>query len=179
MAVEQTEMRECRGVNSVASTVMSEHEKHTEFLRQCLLYDESARRQELHERITRIQRDARCVRRAVWLMTMLTALVVAGLGYEVILVDNFPYNLPQLIIDLLCALGLGSLISLLAFMGLGMVYRMKLDQHREECRQLVARLLESRLGKPVTTPLRDMRDNRDGEGDGRTGRVASEFNGSQ
>ena len=157
---------------------MSDHEKHTEFLRQCILYDESARRQELHEGITQIQRDARCVRRAAWLMAMLIALVVAGLGYEVILVDNFPYNLPQLIINLVCALGIGSLISLLAFMGLGMVYRMKLDQQREECRQLVARLLESRLGKPVTTSLRDIRDNRNGEGDGRTVRVANEANGS-
>ena len=145
--------------DGVASTTMSDHEKHTEFLRQCILYDESTRRQELHERITRIQRDARCVRRAVWLMAMLIALVVAGLGYEVILVDNFPSNLPPLIINLACALGIGSLISLLAFMGLGMVYRMKLDRHREECRQLVTRLLETRLGKPVTTPLRDMRDN--------------------
>jgi len=138
---------------------MSDHEKHTEFLRQCILYDESARRQELHERITQIQRDARCVRRAVWLMTMLIALVVAGLGYEVILVDNFPYNMPQLIINLVCALGMGSLFSLVAFVGLGMIYRRKLDQQREECRQLVARLLESRLGRPVTTPLRDRRDN--------------------
>jgi len=157
---------------------MSDHEKHTEFLRQCILYDESARRQELHEGITRIQRDARCVRRATWLMALLTALVLAGLGYEVILVDNFPYNIPQSIINIICGLGMGSLISLLAFMGLGMVYRMKLDQRREECRQLVARLLESRLGKPVTTPLRDMRDNRIGEGEGRTVRVANEVNGS-
>ena len=157
---------------------MSEHEKHTEFLRQCILYDESARRQELHQGITKIQRDARCVRRAVWLMAMLTALVVAGLGYEMILGDNFPYNLPQFVINIICGLGLGSLISLLAFMGLGMVYRMKLDRHREECRQLVARLLESRLGKPVTTPSQDMRDNCAGNGDGRTTRVANEGNGS-
>ena len=157
---------------------MSEHQKHTEFLRQCILYDESTRRQELHERITQIQCDARCVRRAAWLMAMLIALVVAGLGYEVILVDNFPYNLPQLIINLVCALGIGSLISLLAFMGLGIVYRMKLDQQREECRQLVARLLESRLGKPVTTPLRDIRNDRSGDGDGRTVRVANEAIGS-
>ena len=157
---------------------MSDHEKHTEFLRQCILYDESARRQELHQGITKIQRDARCVRRAAWLMAMLTALVVAGLGYEMILVDNFPYNLPQFIITVICALGMGSLTSLLAFMGLGMVYRMKLDRHREECRQLVARLLESRLGKPVTTPLRNRPDNRAGEGDGRTVRAANEGNGS-
>jgi len=157
---------------------MSEHQKHTEFLRQCILYDESARRQKLVDGICQIQRDARCVRRAVWLMAMLIALVVAGLGYEIILVDNFPYNLPQIIINIVCGLGVGSLISLLAFMGLGLVYRLKLDQRREECRQLVASLLESRLGKPVTTPFRDTPNNRTGQGNGRTGSVTSEINGS-
>jgi hypothetical protein len=111
-------------------------------------------------------------------MAMLIALVVAGLGYEVILVDNFPYNMPQLIINLVCGLGMGSLISFLAFMGLGLVYRMKLDRHREECRQLIARLLESRLGKPVTTPWQDIRDNRASEGNGRTFRVANDKNSS-
>jgi hypothetical protein len=138
---------------------MSEHQKHTEFLRQCILYDECDRRQKLVEEIAQIQRDARCVRRAVWLMAILIALIVAGLGYEIILVDNFPYNMPQFIFNIICGLGLGLLISLLAFMVLGMVYRMKLHQQWEECRQLVAKLLESRLGKPATTPLRDVQDN--------------------
>jgi hypothetical protein len=136
---------------------MSDHEKHTEFLKRCIHYDESARRQELMEEIIRIQRDAHCVRRAVWLMAILAALAVFGFGYGMILGQNFPYNAPQFIVNLICALGLGSLISLLTFAGLGMVYRRKLDQHREECRQRVAKLLESRLGKPVTTPLRDNR----------------------
>lgn len=134
---------------------MSEHEKHTEFLRQCILYDESARRHELVKGIARIQCDLRCVRRAVWLMAILTALVLAGLGYGTVLVDNFPYNLPQFIVNLIWALGLGSLISLLAFLVLGMLYRNKLDQHREECRQRVAKLLESRLGKTAATPSQD------------------------
>jgi hypothetical protein len=154
---------------------MSEHQRHTEFLRQCIRYDESARRQELVEGIARIQCDARCVRRAAWLMAVLTALVVAGLGYGTVLVDNFPYNAPQFIVNLIYALGLGSLISLLAFAGLGMVYRRQLDQRREECRQRVARLLESRLGKLVVTPSGD---NRAGGEDGGGVRVAGEVNGS-
>jgi hypothetical protein len=137
---------------------MSEHQKHTEFLRQCILYDESARRQELHERITQIQRDARCVRRAVWLLALLIALVVAGLGYEVILVDNFPYNLPQFTVRISCVLALSWLISLVGFVGLSMIYRLKLNRRREECRQVVTRLLASRLGQPVTAPVRIMRD---------------------
>ena len=158
--------------------MMSEHQRETAFLRQCILYDESARRQELEEGITQIQRDARCVRRAVWLMAVLMLLAMVGLGYAAVFLNNFPYNTSQHIINIICALGVGSLISLLAFVGLGMVYRKKLDQRREECRQLVTRLLESRLGKPVTTPLRDLRDNRVGERDGRTVQVAAGANGS-
>ena len=154
--------------------MMSEHQKHTEFLRHCLRYGESTEHQELEEGITQVQRDARCVRRAVWLMAILAALILAGLGYGTVLVDNFPHNAPQFIVNLFYALGLGSLISLLAFAGLGLVYRWKLDQRREECRQLVTKLLASRLGKPVPTPARILRDNRAGEGDGGIVRVASE-----
>ena len=153
---------------------MSEHQKHTEFLRHCLRYGESTEHQALEEKITQIQRDERCVQRAMWLMAILTALVVAGLGYPVILVENFPYNVPQFTLNLVCALGVASLICLLAFVGLGMAYRRKLDQRREECRQLVTKLLASRLGKPVPTPMRDRQDNRAGGGDGQTVRIASE-----
>jgi hypothetical protein len=145
------------GANEVASTMMSEHQKHTEFLRDCLRYGESTEHQKLEQGITQVQRDARCVRRAVWLMTILATLAVAGLGYGTVLVDNFPYNVPQFVLNLIFAVGLGALISLVAFAGLGMVYRTKLDQHREECRQRVAKLLESRLGKPVTAPAPDTR----------------------
>jgi hypothetical protein len=126
---------------------MSEHQKHTEFLRQCILYEESDERRELEKGLTQVQREARCVRRAAWLMAILIALVLACLGYGTIFVNNFPDDAPQFLVNLICALGLGSLISLLAFAGLGVVYRMKLNQRREECRQRVARLLKSRLGK--------------------------------
>ena len=149
--------------------MMNEHQKHTEFLRQCILYDESPRRQELAEGIREIHRQMHCVRRALWLMAILTALVVAGLGYGVILVDRFPYNMSQFIINLVCSFLLGSLISILGFIGLEMVYRNKLNQQREECRQLVTKLMESRLGKPVSAPLQDNR-----VGEDRTVRVANE-----
>ena len=162
------------GANGIASTMMNEHQKHTEFLRHCLRYGESTEHQALEKQITQIQRDERCVQRAVWLMAILTALAVAGLGYPAILVENFPYNAPQFIVNLVCALGVASLISLLVFVVLGMAYRRKLDQRREECRQLVTKLLVSRLGTPVATPLADVRDNSVGEGAGETVRVANE-----
>ena len=151
----QTENSGMPDASGVDSTIMSEHQKHTEFLRHCLHYGESAEHQALDKIITQIQRDERCVRRAVWLMAILTALAVAGLGYPAILVENFPYTAPRFVVNLVCALGAASLICLLVFVGLGMAYRWKLDQRREECRLLVTKLLASRLGKPVAAPLQD------------------------
>ena len=136
---------------------MSENQKETAFLRQCIRYEESAERRELEDGIIEMQRNERCVRRAAWLMVMLAALVVAGAGYGVLLVDNFPYNVPHFILNTACGLGLASLISLLAFVILGMVYRQELAQRREKCRQLVTKLMESRLGKQVPALLREGR----------------------
>ena len=153
---------------------MSEHEKQTEFLKQCLRYDESPGHQELVQEIGQIQRDERCVWRAVWLMAGLTALATAGFVYPTILLDNFPSNAPHFFVNLIFVLGVASLISLLAFVSLGGVYRRRLDWRREKCRRLITRFLESRLGKPVATPFRNIRDHHVGGEDERTVRVANE-----
>ena len=125
---------------------MSDHHKQTEFLKRCLGYEESARCRELKQQITQIQRDERCVRSAVWLMAILTALAVTGLGYPAILLANFPYSAPRFIVNLFCSIGAGSFVSFLAFAGLGVIYRKRLEHRREECRQRVSKLLETRLG---------------------------------
>jgi len=129
---------------------MSEHEKQTEFLRRCLVYDESAERQELEDGIAQILRDERCLRRAMWLMALLMTLVLVGLGYAAVLLENFLQNLPPFLVKLIAALGLASLLSLLGFAGLRVVYRHKLNGRREKCRRLAVKLLESRLGRPRT-----------------------------
>jgi len=135
--------------------ITRDHHKHTEFLKHCLCYGESAGSQELRQEITRLQREERCVRRAAWMMAAFIALTVSLFCYATILLDNFPYRQPRFVVNLICALGLGSLISLLAFLILDLVYRRKLDLRREECRRLVAGLLESRLGKPAAFPGRE------------------------
>ena len=136
---------------------MSEHQRETAFLRQCLLYDDTAERHKLEEGITQAQRGECCVRRAVLLMVLLTALAAAGLCYAAVFLTDYPQNTSQFltpfIIKIFCALGVGSLICMLAFAGLGVVYRKDLDQRREECRRLATKLLESRLGKPRAMPL--------------------------
>ena len=141
---------------------MNEHDKEVAFLRQCALYDEIATRRELEAEITGIQRDARCVRRAIWLMTRLMALAFAVFVYGVVMVDTFPYNMPPLVINIICVLAVSSLLSVIAFAGLGIVYRRRL---REKSRLTVARLLESRLGKPLHTPSPDIQPNPGGAND--------------
>jgi hypothetical protein len=156
---------------------MSEYHRETEFLRQCILYDESAVRQELEAQVTHNQRNLRCVQRAAWLMAPLTALAAVFLYYPAILLQNFPDSAPNFIVNLVCALGLGSLISLLGFLGLGIVYRKRLDLRREECRRMVTRLLESRLGKSVTAPLLDRTESNIGTLNDKNAQLSGEANG--
>jgi hypothetical protein len=128
--------------------ITRDHHNQTEFLKRCLRYGEGAGCQQLLLEMTRLQRDARSVWRAAALMAVLFVLALTVLAYATILLDNFPYNTPHFIASLSCAVGAGSLISLLAFLGLGILYRRRLDYRREESRQLIAKLLESRLGCP-------------------------------
>ena len=132
---------------------MSNHQRETAFLRQCILYDDTTERHRLDARLTQAQRDERCVRCAVWLMALFTALALVGLGYSAVFLADFPQNKSHLPVKLLGALGLASLTSLVAFVGFWGVHRKELDQRREECRRLATKLFESRLGKAGTMPL--------------------------
>ena len=100
----------------------------------------------------RLQRNESCVRRAVWVMALLLALAMAGLCYSAVVMTVPPKELSHFVtlfaIKVFCALGLGSLICLVSFVGLGFAYRKELDQRREECRRLATNLLESHLGRP-------------------------------
>ena len=112
---------------------MNEHQRQTAFLRQCIRYDDTAEHHKLEEeRITKLQRDEICVCRAVWLMALLAALAMAGLCYAAVFLADYSLNLSQstaqLIIKILCAVGIGSLICLVVFLCLGVIYRKELDQ---------------------------------------------------
>lgn len=126
---------------------MNEHQRQTAFLRHLIALDNTDERRKLDEGIAQVQRDGRCVKRAAALMALLTALGVVGLGYGVVLQENFPYGKSGFFFNLLCALGLAAMICLLFFGALLMVYRRKLNGLREDCRRLVLTVVESRLGK--------------------------------
>ena len=130
---------------------MSEHQKDTAFLTQIISYDDTDERRKLAEHIARLQRDERCVRNAIWLMLLVTALALAGIGYGAVF-RLHPMNLEQFmmqsIIKILSALALGSLICVVTFLGLGASYRKELANRRDECRRLAAKFLEARFGVP-------------------------------
>jgi hypothetical protein len=131
---------------------MNDRQRQTEFLSQCLLYDDSSERQQLAERIRHLQHNERAVRRAVWLMILLAALAFAGLGYAAVFLPEFPQNMQgfklRFLPKLFGAVGVGSLICIPVFLGLEMLYRSELNKRREECRRLATKHLEARLGKP-------------------------------
>jgi hypothetical protein len=128
---------------------MSEHERDTAFLRQCLVYGDGSERRELEEGIAQILRDQRCLRRAMWLMVLLMALVLVGMGYAAVFLGDFLYRLPPTLLKLGGAMGLGALLSLSGVTGLRVVYRHKLNSRREQCRQWVATFLEMRSAGPA------------------------------
>lgn len=128
---------------------MSEHQKDTEFLRRLLVYAETEEHRKLDRRIAQLQRDEHCVQRVALAALLFVLAAVAGLAYVAILEDNFPYNQSKLLVTVFCDVGLASLICLVDFVVLLVVYRRRLNRLREECRQLVKRLIDLHLGRSV------------------------------
>jgi hypothetical protein len=98
----------------------------------------------LVEKITQVERDERCVQRAVLLTAGFAALTVVGLGYGLILQEGFAAGALSFVARLLCEIALGSLFSLVGVVSLWLVYRSKLNGLTRDCRRLVAQLLECR-----------------------------------
>jgi hypothetical protein len=113
--------------------------------------DKSPGREELEDEIAQIQRKVRCAQRAGGLMALLTALAAAGLVYPAVLLESYSSVAPRFVVNLTCALGAGSVISLIAFAGLASLYRKKLRLRKHECRQRVAGLFDSALSQSDTT----------------------------
>lgn len=134
---------------------MSEHQRDTAFLTRIISYDDSAERRNLAEKIARAQCDERCLTRAAWLMVLFAALAIAGISYAAIFL-YYPMNavqfMNQFFIKVLCAIGLGSLFCLVAFLALRTLYRIELARHREQCRCLAMKLIEARIAYGIPAP---------------------------
>jgi hypothetical protein len=132
---------------------MGEHQKETAFLKRIILYDDSDECRKLEERIAQVQHDARSVQRVASVTALFPLLAVVGVAYRMVFGESFPYPEVERVLWFLCELGLASLVCLAGLGGLLMAYRKKLNRLRNECRQLVIRLLESHLRQPQIPTL--------------------------
>ncbi|SPE52489.1 hypothetical protein SBV1_1530035 [Verrucomicrobia bacterium] len=128
-------------------TVMSEHQIEIAFLRHIVLYDDRDECCKLEKSIVQVRRDTHCVQRVASVTALFPLLALTGVAYGSFLQKNFPYNMSEPVLRLLCVLGLSSLICLVGFAVLLAVYLKKLHRLRKEVRKLVLRHLESRPGK--------------------------------
>jgi hypothetical protein len=121
-------------------------QKQNDFLAQCIRHDASGELHQGEERVTHAERQERCVRRAMWLMALMTALAGLGLGYSVILLYELPPYQTRIINHIFVVVGVASLMSLLAFAGFWTLYRQRVATRREEVRCLIMKLLADRSG---------------------------------
>jgi putative copper export protein len=121
-------------------------QQQNDILVRCIHQDSSGELHRGEEQITQAERQERCLRRAVWLMALVTALAAAGLGYSFILLYELPPYQTRIINHLLTVVGLAALISFLAFGAFWILCRHRLAARREEVRRLVMKLLAERSG---------------------------------
>src|SRR5439155_27014094 len=79
------------------------------------------------DRFVQVKREARCLRRAVSLMGLSTALAHAGLGYAIIFVPEIPQSFSEFLMEPVmrgfCALAVASLTCMLVFSCLELLCR--------------------------------------------------------
>ena len=126
---------------------MNEQQRETELRVPAIDFSDIDECRRLESRIAKVQRDERCVQRASSFVAVFAGLITAFLGYEAIFEQDFLIGQYPFAIRLLYELGLASLISLVAFAGLWMIYRMRLNRLRKECGLLVTKLTESPVAK--------------------------------
>ncbi len=124
---------------------MSERQKTTEFLKTLIRCDESEQGRHLQERILRAEREEKCIRCAIFMVGLVVLLSISGLGYSAVLVPQFSQYSSHFATKCFCALGLGSLLCFLVFLGCWFWYRAMSNRVSEDCRRFLRTVFESRL----------------------------------
>jgi hypothetical protein len=125
---------------------MTEYRKQAAFIRRLVSYDTSGEGALLLERLQQAQKNERCIFSACVLVALLACFGLAGLGYSAVLLPQFFHNSTHVLIRLFGALGLGSGLCFVFFVGLWRWYRGGVNRVHEECRKLVTRMLEAHFG---------------------------------
>ena len=120
---------------------MRDYDEQTAFLRRMLSYDESAESQKIADAITRVQQDQACVLKALCGVGLIDALFVALSQADFIQAD------PAIRLRIVCVGALAGVICLLAFAGVLLFYRWKLNGLRDKCRHLIGGWAARALGE--------------------------------
>lgn len=121
---------------------MSEHDKHTAFLRTLIHYKDPGSCQDLQRRLKEAQLNERSVKRAVIAVCLLGLLSGSGICYSAVLLPEFFENGPHLVTKIFYTTGLGSGICLTAFLSFWAHHRRILRLLHEECRRFIVGTLQ-------------------------------------
>ncbi len=122
-------------------------ERNTEraFLKLLIAHDTSKESRQLQHSLAQTERDERCIRRAVFLVVILFILSLVGVSYCAILLPEVLWKSNYHVLQSLCYLGLGSLISLVVFLGYLLWNRAVVSRLHGECRLRVLAVAKSQF----------------------------------
>jgi hypothetical protein len=136
---------------------MSERQRQINFLKVLIRQEESEQHRDLQDRIKKAEQDEKCIRRMLFLVVVVELLSLAGLGYSAVFHPNFFAHTTPFLVRLFSALGLGSLVCLVVFLGYWLWHRNMLNDLNEECRRVVLANLHSHSQSPHSAP--DLKSN--------------------
>ena len=135
---------------------MSERQKATEFLKTLIQCDDSDQGRRLQDRILRAEKEEKSVRCAIFMVGLAMLVSLSGLCYSAVFVPQIRHYSSNFATKFFCALGLGSLICFLVFLGCWLWYRAMSNRVFADCRRFLRVVFESRLkqateASPLTT----------------------------
>lgn len=124
---------------------MTERDRQTEFLTRLLVLADSKAETDLRSRLQQAHHDEKCIRFALTLVALIGGFALAGLGYCAVLHPEFFDSSAPTLVKVFCAVGLGSLLCVLVFLGCWLWYRQASNRLYEEGRQRVLDAIQTRL----------------------------------
>jgi len=126
---------------------MLEHEQHTAFLMALIHHQSPESCPDLEEELNQTISKEKCIRRAVFVVSLIGGLSIAGLGYAAVLLPGFFQHSSFVIVKLFNAIGLASAICLGVFLPLWAQTRAHLRRLHRQCRRAI---MGSLRGRPVS-----------------------------
>ena len=131
---------------------MSEHEKHTAFLRALIHHQNPQDGQALKRRMREAEINDRSLKRAIVAVCVLGLLSGCGICYSAVLLPDFFQNGTHFLIKVFSTVGLGSGICLFGFGAYWFQHRRMLRHLHDDCRRLIMGSLKPEMEHLGVTP---------------------------